>query len=261
MISKFHYFYLLDLSPWPVLCSLSSFNLFFSFLLFLKFGDSLCFLMTFFFVIIRRFYWWISYLKEFNSEGKDSFILEFGLKYSIILFISSEVFFFFSFFWSYFHFFLSPRLELGVSWPPFCLQMFDFLNVPLINTLILIRSGVTITIRHHYLISGKNNYSNFFLFFTVILGLLFSLMQLIEYNSSFFSLRDGTFGSTFFMLTGFHGLHVLIGTIFLFMVLFSSLKFNIIKNNCLSFELASWYWHFVDVVWIFLYFLIYYMNN
>lgn len=259
MIINTHHYFLLAHRPWPVILRLRSFNLILSFLFFFKFGNLVCFLGCLVTTYLFSFSWWVGFRAEFNLEGKNSTSLERGVKIGIILFISSEVFFFFSFFWSYFHYFLSPPIELGLRWPPILLESFDFLGVPLINTLILIGSGLTVTIRHYYLMEGKKSISNFWLFTTLTLGMLFSYFQLMEYKRSFFSIRDGTFGCAFFVLTGFHGIHVLIGSIFLLATLIRSCYLNSSVRSFLRFELASWYWHFVDVVWIFLYCFLYYI--
>lgn len=261
MIKQMHYFFLLPQNPWPLLSRLNSFRLLFSLLIFIKFFNFNVFFFSLVGLIFSCFFWWLTYSGEFNLEGKNRIILELGLKFSIILFISSEIFFFFSFFWSYFHFFLSPLLETGMKWPPYGINMFDFLNVPLINTLLLLTSGITITIRHKYLISNRKTLIKVFLFLTIFLGLIFTLLQLLEYSTSFFRIRDSNFGSSFFMLTGFHGIHVLVGSIFLITILYRLYKIISDKLNCLRFEIASWYWHFVDVVWIFLFFLLYCLNN
>lgn len=259
MIRKTHYFFLLNLRPWPFIIRISSFNLLLSLIFFLKFFSFNCFFLSLLNLIIISFFWWITYRSEFNLEGKNSLTLEKGIKLRIILFISSEVFFFFSFFWSYFHYFLSPRIELGLRWPPVNIEPFDFLGVPLINTLVLIRSGLTVTVRHYFLIEGKSKNSNFWLFLTISLGIFFSFLQIMEYKNSFFSIRDRRFGTSFFMLTGFHGIHVLIGSIYLATTLIRSIYISRSTSNFLSFELSSWYWHFVDVVWIFLYCFLYYI--
>lgn len=259
MIRKTHYYFLLQTRPWPFILRAISFNLITSFFFFIKFNDFFRFFISLLIITISSFSWWINYRFEFNLEGKNSLNLEKGVKISIILFISSEIFFFFSFFWSYFHFFLSPSIELGLRWPPIFIESFDYLGVPLINTLILIGSGLTVTLSHYYLIKGNKMNSRFWLISTIVLGLLFSYFQLIEYKRSFFSIRDGRFGRTFFVLTGFHGIHVLIGSIFLLTTLIRAFFINSASNNFLSFELASWYWHFVDVVWIFLYCFLYYL--
>lgn len=261
MIRKNHYYFILPLRPWPVLSSIQSFNLLFSLLIFFKFIDFLPFCLRLIRISFISLSWWCFYRGEINLEGINSLNLELGIKLAIVLFISSEVFFFFSFFWSYFHFFLSPELELGLNWPPISVLSFDCLNVPLINTLILMASGVTVTLRHNFLLENKFKKFIIFLFITVSLGLLFSSLQLIEYKTSFFSMGDRTFGTTFFILTGFHGIHVILGTIFLLTTLIRTLKFCSSNQSYARFELASWYWHFVDVVWIFLYFFLYYINQ
>lgn len=261
MIRKSHHYYMLNFRPWPLLIIFSFFNIIFSFLIFVKFSEQILFVFNSLILFTSSLIWWIFYRSEFNLEGFSSFNLDLGLKFSILLFISSEVFFFFSFFWSYFHYFLRPVLEIGLTWPSGLIQSFDCFNVPLINTLLLLSSGVTVTLRHHYLIEGENKRSNFYLVKTIFLGLIFTSLQLMEYASSFFRIGDSTFGTSFFILTGFHGLHVLIGTIFLALTFWRNFNLVSSKNEWLRFELASWYWHFVDVVWIFLYFILYYVNN
>lgn len=261
MIIKSHYYFLLGPNPWPFIIRISSFNLILALLLFLKFSRYYYLIINLISTIFISFFWWIRYGAEFNLEGKNSLNLEKGIKLSIILFISSEISFFFSFFWSYFHFFLSPTLDIGLSWPPLNLNIFDFLNVPLINTLVLLISGIIVTIRHYYLIKNNKKKSNLFLLTTILLGVFFSILQLIEYYNSFFCIRDRNFGTSFFVLTGFHGIHVLIGSIFLNLTLIRSIILSNSSKNYVGFELASWYWHFVDVVWIFLYFLLYFITS
>lgn len=128
------------------------------------------------------------------------------------------------------------------------IESFDFRAVPLINTLVLVGSGGTVTLRHYFLSKGQKKLCLIFLLETIFLGLLFTYLQWVEYNNSFFSLRDSTFGTSFFMLTGFHGLHVIIGTLFLSVVFFRSSFFSSGKLDSVRFEISSWYWHFVDVV-------------
>lgn len=260
MTRKTHHFFLLPLRPWPVLASISSFSIITSLLIFFKYQNATLMLINISILSICAFLWWGVYRDEFNYEGFSSLRLENGVKFSIILFISSEVFFFFSFFWSYFHFYLSPMIERGLSWPPVYVEIFDFTNIPLINTLVLMRSGVTVTMSHFFLINQKLKYCHFWLVRTVSLGGFFSYLQWLEYKNSFFCISDGVFGTSFFVLTGFHGLHVLIGSLFLFKVLLRSQSVRSSSSRFLRFELASWYWHFVDVVWIFLYFFLYYLR-
>lgn len=261
MITKSHHFFLLRPRPWPLYSSFRGMNLFISILLIIKFNSSNPLFVSLLLISIGAFFWWLRYRGEFSLTGSESNSMERGLKSAILLFIRSEVLFFFSFFWSYFHFFLSPSLELGLTWPPVGVEMFSFINVPLINTLVLLSSGVTVTIRHFKRSVRNIRDFNLYLFLTVALGLIFTTLQILEYSRSFFSLRDRTFGTSFFVLTGFHGIHVLIGTVYLCTVLLRSIKISDLDTNCTRFELASWYWHFVDVVWIFLYFSIYYLND
>lgn len=261
MITKTHHFAILSKSPWPLISSLNSFGLLFSLIVFFKFNDFSSMLVLITTTIITSLYWWTTYRGEINLEGRDSLRLELSVKSSILLFISSEIFFFFSFFWSYFHFFLSPSIEIAMIWPPLMVECFNPTNIPLVNTLILIASGATVTARHHYLCAGQTKICKLALLATIVLGVIFSYFQAMEYGSRFFEIRDGNFGSSFFILTGFHGLHVLVGTIFLRTVLYRLNKITMTKGESLRFELSSWYWHFVDVVWIFLYFVLYYLNS
>lgn len=260
MIRKRHHFLILSSRSWPFIISIGAFNSFFSLCLFLKFNNFFNFIVRIWILSIIRFFWWINYRKELNIFGFIRQNLEEGLKFSILLFISSEVFFFFSFFWSYFHFFLSPELEVRFIWPYFSLKRFDPFGVPLLNTFILLSSGFTITLRHFYIIKGEDLMGLLYSFFTVVLGILFSFLQWEEYQNSFFSIRDGSFGSSFFLLTGFHGIHVLIGTSYILLNLCSFKKYSFYGPTMVGFEIAAWYWHFVDVVWIFLYFNLYYFN-
>lgn len=261
MIRKFHHYFLLTPSPWPLIISFSCFNLFFSGLLIFKFLETWIFIFNLICLVLISFFWWIDYSKEFNLEGFNSSGLEKGVKMAIILFISSEVLFFFSFFWSYFHFTLSPTIEARLHWPPIDIESFDYTNTPIVGTLVLLTSRITMTLAHHFIAKGDTQLCRINLLLTVVLGAFFTYLQASEYASAFFGIRDSTFGTVFFVLTGFHGLHVIIGTIFIRVSLTRRLSTSSRKNCCSSIELASWYWHFVDVVWLFLYFLIYYLNS
>lgn len=261
MITKGHHFYMLNPRSFPIYISLMAFNLLFSFILITKIGIFIPFILRVSLTFCSAFVWWQNYEREFRILGLNSLRIERGLKFSIILFISSEIFFFFSFFWSYFHFLLSPTLEIGLNWPSTGLKIFDFQNVPLLNTIVLLGSGVSLTVSHYFIINSKKNLSDIFLFVTVILGIFFTILQALEYSRSFFSINDRTFGTAFFVLTGFHGIHVIIGTTYLFYVTLGRFFKPVIPVRRVKFEIASWYWHFVDVVWIFLYFFLYYINR
>lgn len=181
----------------------------------------------------------------------------YGLKWGIILFIVSEVLFFVSFFWAFYHSRLSPVYDLGSVWPPVGVEVFNPFQVPLLNTAILLASGVSVTWAHHSLVEGDYNSANLALFVTVILGVYFTGLQWYEYQEAGFRISDSVYGSIFFIGTGFHGFHVLVGTIFLIVCLVRSIFWHYREVHHFGFEAAAWYWHFVDVVWLFLYVRIY----
>jgi cytochrome c oxidase subunit 3 len=176
-----------------------------------------------------------------------------------LLFILGEIWFFAAFFWGFFHYSFNPAQELGLIWPPVGIYVFNPFNVPLLNTAILVSSGATVTWAHHRLLTNKSLI--FPIISTLILGIYFTFLQGIEYFISRFSIRDRAYGSVFFIATGFHGLHVLIGTTFLTFCFFRFLKNLTSAWNHLGFELAIWYWHFVDVVWLFLFSCIYWWGS
>ena len=201
--------------------------------------------------------WWRDRHREAFFEGEHLRLVVKGLKMGIIIFIASEVFFFISFFWSFLHSRISPSIELGEIWPPLGLEVLDPMGVPLMNTVLLLSSGISVTWCHHALLNQKMFEAKKSLLLTIWLGIVFSLVQVLEYINVSFSLRDSVFGSTFFIMTGFHGLHVIIGSIFLLVTLFRINFFRFSSSHLLGFEISAWYWHFVDVVWLFLYCLVY----
>ena len=211
-------------------------------------------------LVIVSFLWW----KDLNREsmlGYHTHKLEASLRVAFSLFILSEVFFFLSFFWAFYDAALSPTVELGLSWPPKGITPLSTYSVPLLNTVILLSRGVTVTWCHHSLINNFFFKSVFSLTLTVALGVYFLIMQYVEYNEAAFSISDGVYGSTFFMATGFHGLHVTVGTIFLFYVLVSVTLGKLTWHHHFSFEAAAWYWHFVDVVWLILFLSVYWWGG
>jgi len=205
--------------------------------------------------------WWRDVSREGTFQGLHTINVTFGLRWGIILFIVSEIFFFVRFFWAFFHRRLSPTIELGSMWPPIGILIFNPFQVPLLNTAILLRSGVTVTWAHHGLIENNHSQTSQGLFFTILLGIYFSFLQGYEYLEASFCIADAVYGSTFFIATGFHGLHVLIGTTFLLVCLIRHIKFHFSNHHHFGFEAAAWYWHFVDVVWLFLYISIYWWGR
>lgn len=207
------------------------------------------------------FQWWRDISLEGTLLGLHSNIVELGLRWGIVLFIISEVFFFLSFFWAFFHSSLAPDFEIGSLWPPSGISPFNPFQVPLLNTIALLSSGVRVTWAHHALIRGNHSLATLGLIVTVLLGIYFSALQSLEYYEARFSIADRVYGSRFYVATGFHGLHVIIGTTFLMVCLKRLLSLHFRSKHHFGFEAAAWYWHFVDVVWLFLYMWLYWWGS
>ena len=252
-----HPYHLVDESPWPLLASAFGFRIALGLVKLFYFNNASLVLVRLIGLLILIYQWWRDVSREGSILGLHSQIVELGLRWGIVLFIVSEVFFFVSFFWAYFHSRLSPNVELGRRWPPEGIKPFNPFGVPLLNRVILLSSGVSVTWAHHSFIEGNHSRSSKGLAITILLGIYFTALQGLEYWEASFSISDRSYGSTFFIATGFHGLHVIVGTIFL---LATYLRINlglINHSHHFGFEAAAWYWHFVDVVWLFLYVRIY----
>jgi len=248
-------------SLWPLCVSLLLFSCMRNAVLYLNLKIALFrVLLPLFILAVSSFLWWKDFLRE-SIIGYHTHKLEVRLRVGMLLFILSEVFFFVSFFWAFYDASLSPTIELGLSWPPKGISPLSVYSVPLLNTVILLTRGITVTWAHHSIIN--NFFSKRFtrLLFTVLLGVYFLYMQWVEYNEASFSFADGVYGRTFFLATGFHGMHVLVGTTFLFYVLVLLSFSKLLFNHHFSFEAAAWYWHFVDVVWLILFLSIYYWGR
>ena len=205
--------------------------------------------------------WFRDIISESTYLGNHTLAVQRGINMGVALFIVSEALFFLAIFWAYFHSALSPTVELGAHWPPMGIEAINPFELPLINTVILLSSGFTVTYAHHSLIQGNRKGTLNGLVYTVILAVIFTGFQAVEYSVSFFSISDGTFGSCFYFGTGFHGLHVIIGTAFLAVGLWRMLAYHLTENHHLGLESGILYWHFVDVVWIFLFISIYYWGS
>ncbi|MEL7428415.1 MAG: cytochrome c oxidase subunit 3, partial [Pseudomonadota bacterium] len=215
-------------------------------------------------VLYTMFAWWSDTVKE-SREGHHTRVVSLHLRYGMILFIASEVMFFVAWFWAFFDASLFPgeaqqvaRVEhTGGIWPPEGIEVLDPWHLPLFNTIILLLSGTTVTWAHHALIENDRRTLKGMLFITVALGVLFSFIQAYEYTVAPFTFSESIYGATFFMATGFHGFHVLVGTIFLLVCLFRAMAGHFTPEKHFGFEAAAWYWHFVDVVWLFLFCAVY----
>lgn len=253
-----HSFHILDSSPWPFSISFSLICLLLRFSLYLHVGviDIVFYLNSILFVM-NFLNWLYDVHVEGSYCGDHSVDILINLSYGFIMFIVSEAFLFLSFFWSFFHLSFVSDIELGGVWPPVGLRLLDFSGLPLLNTVILLTSGGILTFSHYRFLNNDLSVSLFFLFFTIVLGLYFVLVQFFEYSMSSFNISDSVCGSLFFFITGFHGLHVIVGVGFLFFCFIRMWGSFLSCRHHKIFDYSSWYWHFVDVIWLFLYIFIY----
>lgn len=262
--AKNHDYHLVNPSPWPFVGSMSAFVLAIGAIMWMQDVTPWVFLIGMVGVLYTMFAWWADVIHEANT-GDHTPVVQMHHRYGMILFIASEVMFFVAWFWAYFDgFFRIDDLEqfgriaaTGGVWPPVGVEVFDPWHLPLFNTLILLTSGTTVTWAHHALLHNDREGLKWGLILTVVLGVLFSIVQVYEYSLAGFGFSENIYGATFFMATGFHGFHVFVGTIFLLVCLFRALAGQFDAENHLGFEFAAWYWHFVDVVWLFLFASIY----
>nr|AFQ62351.1 cytochrome c oxidase subunit III [Peltodytes quadratus] len=256
-----HPFHLVDYSPWPLTGALGAMIMMSGLIKWFHQYNMNLFLLGISITILTMIQWWRDVSREGTFQGLHSYNVTMGLRWGMILFIISEIFFFISFFWGFFHSSLSPNIELGMMWPPMSITPFNPTQIPLLNTLILLSSGITVTWAHHSLMENNYTQSLQSLMYTVILGLYFTILQAYEYIESPFTIADSIYGSSFFMATGFHGIHVIIGTTFLLVCLIRHYNNHFSSIHHFGFEAAAWYWHFVDVVWLFLYISIYWWGS
>ena len=255
--SRDHNYHLVDPSPWPIVGAFAALVLTLGMVLW--FHDVTVWVFIIGAVITAYVFlvWFRDIIKEGEHQGFHTPVVQLGLRYGMVLFIASEVMFFAAWFWAYYNAALFPTETMGGTWPPEGIYTFDPWDLPFLNTLILLLSSTTVTIAHHALRNGNYSGLKTWLWVTVILGVCFTGCQIIEYTEAPFPFGQGAYGSTFFMATGFHGAHVIIGTICLFVCLIRAYKGHFKPNHHFGLEAAAWYWHFVDVVWIFLFCSIY----
>src|SRR5689334_5622435 len=258
--TKHHDYHLVEPSIWPLVGAISAFAFFGGFVMWLhenRFGPIVMGLGMAG-ILFTMFEWWTQTIREAH-QGDHTPVVQLHLRYGMILFIASEVMFFLAWFWAFFDSAIFPSAvdSVGGVWPPKGITVMDPWSLPLLNTFILLCSGTTVTWAHHCLIHGDRKGLKLGLLLTILLGLSFTFCQGWEYVHAPFAFKGGIYGSTFFMATGFHGFHVIIGTIFLTVCLIRSLKGDFTPKQHFGFEAAAWYWHFVDVVWLFLFTTIY----
>ncbi|YP_007625139.1 cytochrome c oxidase subunit III (mitochondrion) [Capricornis sumatraensis] len=261
MTHQTHAYHMVNPSPWPLTGALSALLMTSGLTMWFHFNSMILLTLGLTTNMLTMYQWWRDVIRESTFQGHHTPTVQKGLRYGMILFIISEVLFFTGFFWAFYHSSLAPTPELGGCWPPTGIHPLNPLEVPLLNTSVLLASGVSITWAHHSLMEGNRNHMLQALFITITLGVYFTLLQASEYYEAPFTISDGVYGSTFFVATGFHGLHVIIGSTFLIVCFFRQLKFHFTSSHHFGFEAAAWYWHFVDVVWLFLYISIYWWGS
>jgi len=258
--TKNHEYHILPADPWPLIGASSALALTGGGVMWMHANPygKFVFLLGMAGVLITMFSWWANVIKE-GKAGDHTPVVQLHLRYGMILFIASEVMFFVAWFWAFFGaaMFPSAAETVGATWPPKGLEVIDPFGFPLLNTLILLCSGTTVTWAHHALIHGDREGLKKGLLATIALGLVFTSIQAYEYIHAPFAFKGNIYGATFFMATGFHGFHVLVGTIFLIICYLRAVKGDFTPKAHFGFEAAAWYWHFVDVVWLFLFVSVY----
>ncbi|HEY1224378.1 MAG TPA: cytochrome c oxidase subunit 3 [Brevundimonas sp.] len=279
-----HDYHLVDPSPWPLLSSIAVTVMMVGAVMWMKGlfgqpeGTSWLFLTGLTTTVASMGLWWADVVKE-SRKGDHTPVVSIGLRYGMVLFIASEIMFFAAFFWMFFEMAIFNEARQHIpevgnwadtaaawsTWPPKGIEVLDAWQLPFLNTVILLLSGTTVTWAHHALQVGDRGAAKLGLILTIALGVLFTGVQAYEYNhilheKLFFNeeaLNSGLYGSIFFMATGFHGFHVLVGTLFLTVCLLRLLAGQMTPQKHFGFEAAAWYWHFVDVVWLFLFAFVY----
>jgi len=265
---KPHPYHLVRPSPWPLLSSFAAGLLAVGVVMFMhdvEIGGVAVglkgVLAGFLAVLICMFFWWKDVIFESVTEKVHNKITEIGLRYGMALFIASEVMFFVAFFWAFFSSAFYPGEALGFVWPPVSIHPVPAFDLPFLMTTILLLSGCSVTWAHHAVLENDQKSLVTALGWTVFLGVVFLGFQVYEYVHAHFGFTDGVYASTFYMATGFHGFHVFVGTVFLAVCWIRAAKGHFDKDNHFGFEAAAWYWHFVDVVWLFLFIAVYWWGG
>ena len=258
-----HSWHLVDPSPWPFVTSIVVFMFFTGNVMYMHryIGGSELAILGLVGILLVMYLWWRDIVREATFEEQHTFAVQRGLRLGMVLFIVSEVMFFFAFFWAFFHSSLVPSPSIGGVWPPTSILPIESVGIPLTNTCLLLSSGATVTWAHHAIISRFKKQAVISLLLTIILAIVFTTLQVLEYCEAAFTISDSVFGSCFYMATGFHGFHVFIGTVCLLVSLIRLVLNHFTETHHFGFESAAWYWHFVDVVWLFLFIAIYWWGG
>ena len=255
-----HPYHIVSPSPWPALGALAAFLTAFGAVRWWHGGTVLLMILGLALVLVTMFVWWRDVRREAQVQHAHTEAVRHGLRIGMGLFISSEVMFFVAFFWAFFN--ASTLTDPSVhQWPPPTIRPMDTWGVPFLNTLILLSSGLAVNWAHHALRRGNRRDLKAGLATAFLLGALFLILQAHEYAGAAFGFRQGIFPSVFYMATGFHGFHVLVGTCFLIVNFVRASRGDFTPRQHVGFEAAAWYWHFVDVVWIFLFVWVYWWGS
>lgn len=256
-------FHLVEVSPWPILVSFSLLTLTLSAVMYMHGYPNGGSLLTLGFIITvsGMALWFRDIISEGTYQGHHTTQVQRGLEIGVLLFIVSEIFAFLSVFWAFFHSSLSPAIEIGGVWPPQGITPLDPFAIPLLNTFLLLSSGAFVTYGHHSLIEGNRRGAIIGTLLTIILAIVFTSLQYYEYSEAGFTISDSVFGSAFYASTGLHGLHVIVGTIFIMVAFFRILSYHLTNTHHQGYEASIIYWHFVDVVWLFLFIAVYYWGG
>ena len=259
---KFPY-HLVTPSPWPIIVSFSLLSMALGAVLYMHgypnggYVLNIGFLST----LMSMIFWF----KDINTEGTFLGLhtkeVQRGILIGMILFIISEVFAFLSVFWAFFHSSLSPTIEIGGVWPPQGITALNPFAIPLLNTFLLLSSGAFVTFAHHALIKGDRSNAISATFYTILLAIIFTALQYVEYFNASFTITDSVFGTTFYASTGLHGFHVIIGTLFIATGFYRIINYHLTNSHHIGYEASILYWHFVDVVWLFLFIAVYYWGG
>ena len=256
-------YHLVTPSPWPILLSFSLLTMAIGAVMYMHGYTNGGYLLFHGFILTSTGMglWFRDVIVEGTYLGDHTKQVQKGLEIGILLFIVSEIFAFLSVFWAFFHASLSPAVEIGGSWPPQGITPLDPFAIPLLNTILLVSSGAFVTYGHHALLNGDRKGAIVGFFLTILFAVIFTILQYYEYSEAAFTMSDSVYGSAFYASTGLHGLHVIVGTIFILVAYLRFINYQLTETHHQGCEAAILYWHFVDVVWLFLFVAVYYWGG